>query len=109
MKRLIKMFGKKKPTYNSDNNYKLLIINDDSNLLHHSLGISDTRVEELLELSIKAYNKNDTLHNVLKDAVSECKHINEVVMATLIVEKIVDKNYSLDRSHSILRNLFGNG
>jgi hypothetical protein len=30
-------------------------------------------------------------------------------MATLIVQKIVDKNDSLERSHSILRNLFGNG
>lgn len=109
MKWLIKMFGKKKPTYNSDNNYKLLIINDDSDLLHHSLGISDKRVEELLQISIKAYNNNNTLHNALRDAVSECKHSNEVVMATLIVQKIVDKNDSLERGHNILRNLFGNG
>jgi hypothetical protein len=109
MKWLIKMFGKKKPTYKSDNSYKLLIINDDSDLLHHSLGISDTRVEELLQISIKAYNNNNTLHTALRDAVSECKHSNEVVMATLIVQKIVDKNDSLERSHSILRNLFGNG
>jgi len=109
MKWLTKMLGKKKATYNNNNSYELLIINDDSDLLHQTLGISDKRVDELLNISIKAYNKNDNLHTALKDAVSECKHINEVVMATLIVQKIVDKNDSSERVGSILRNLFGNG
>lgn len=104
-----KMFKKKKKGYNTDGQYKLLIIDEDADLLHKNLGISDERVKELLAISVSAYDKQETMHKALEEVVSYCKHTNEVVMSTLMLQKVIDKNHSSDRLHNLLKNMFGRG
>lgn len=104
-----KLFKKKKKGYNTDSKYKLLIIDEKADLLHKNLGICDVRIKELLAISVSAYDKHETMHKALEDVVSHCKHTNEVVMVTLMLQKVVDKNHSSDRLHNLLKNLFGNG
>lgn len=104
-----KMFKKKKKGYNTDGQYKLLIIDEKEELLHAILGISDERAEVLTELCLKAYDDNSNTHSALEQIVNECKHTNEVVMATLIFQKIIDKYNNHERVHNLLKNMFGRG
>jgi len=104
-----KMFKKKKKGYNTDGQYKLLIIDEKADLLHRNLGITDERAEELIEVCLNAHNKYDILHEALEKVVSECKHTNEVVMASLMMQKLIDKFNSSDRLHNMLKNLFNRG
>jgi len=104
-----KMFKKKKQVYNTDGQYKLLIIDEDADLLHKNLGITDERVKELLAVCVKAHDECEILHNALERIVSVCKHTNEVVMVSLLMQKIIDKHNSSDRLHNMLKNMFGRG
>jgi len=104
-----KMFKKKKKGYNTDGQYKLLIIDDEADLLHKNLGITDVRVRELLDLCVNAYEKSSAMHIALERVVSECVHTNEVVMASLMLQKVVDRSNSSDRLHNMLKNMFGRG
>ena len=104
-----KMFKKKKKGYNTDSKYKLLIIDDEADLLHKNLGICDVRVKELLAIAVEAYDRNKTLHKGLEEVVSQCTHTNEVVMITLMLQKIVDQNAHADRLHNMLKNMLGRG
>jgi hypothetical protein len=104
-----KMFKKKKKGYNTDGQYKLLIIDDEAELLHKNLGISDERVKELLALCVNAYENSKSMHKALEKVVIMCKHTNEVVMASLLLQKIVDRSNSSDRLHNMLKNMLGRG
>lgn len=109
MKWLTKMFGKKKPTYSNNNIYKLLVIDEDAELLHENLGITEKRADELLKACADAYENNNVLYGALGDMVDECKHVNELVLSALMMQKIIDKHKSSDRVHNLLKNMFGRG
>ncbi len=104
-----KVFKKKKKGYNMDCNYQLLIIDDKEELLHKILGISEKRCEILTDVCINAYKSNDQLHSCLEEVVKHCKHTNEVVFATLITQRVIEKMQSKDRVFDLIKNMFGNG
>ena len=104
-----KMFKKKKKGYNTDSQYKLLIIDDEAELLHHNLGIVTPRADELLQCCVNAFENTNRVHIAMENVVSECKHTNEIVFATLMMAKIIEKNESQDRIHNLLKNMFGRG
>jgi uncharacterized protein (DUF1015 family) len=104
-----KMFKKKKKSYNTDGQYKLLIIDDKAELLHHNLGITNKRADELLELCVKIHDEYDILHEALEKLVSECKHTNEIVFTSLMMQRLIDKLNSSNRVHNMLKNMFGRG
>jgi len=104
-----KMFKKKKKGYNTDSQYKLLIIDDSKELIHEILGISEERADELMKACLKAYDDNDQLHSCLEDIISQCKHTNEVVMATLIMQKVIDRKKSLHGLMDALKDILGHG
>jgi hypothetical protein len=89
-----KMFKKKKKSYNTDCNYNLLIIDDTQEHLHEILGISEERSEDITKIALRAYNDNNTLHTCLVDVIKECKHTNEVVFATLITHRVIEREKS---------------
>lgn len=107
MKWLGKLFKKKKKGYNTDGQYKLLIIDEDSDLLHHNLGITDDRAEVLLQTCLNAYDNSIILHAALEKIVSECKHTNEVVFVSLLLQKIIDRKNHENSLFKSLRDIFG--
>lgn len=110
MKWLGKLFKRKKKTYfNEKGKYKLLIINDDAELLHQNLGINDVRAEELMNTCINAFKKHSRVHTAMVDVVNECVHTNKIVYASLMMAKIIETNEFGNRMHNVFKNMFGNG
>jgi hypothetical protein len=110
MKWLERLFKRKKKTYlNEKGKYKLLIIDDEAELLHRNLGIRDVRADEIMKACIDAFEKNSRVHLALESAINECVHTNEVVFASLMMAKIIEKNEYGNRLHNMLKNMFGNG
>jgi len=109
MNGLGKMFKKKKKGYNTDGQYKLLIIDDKAELLHQNLGISDERVKILLAVCVKSFEESDDMQNALVKVIQECTHTNEVVMSTLMLQKVIDKRNNHERLHNMLKDMFDRG
>lgn len=104
-----KMFKKKEKGYNTDGKYKLLIIDDDSELLHKNLGITDARAEVILSKCLEAFESSQRVHVAMEKVVDICTHTNEIVFATLMMAKVIEKNESQGRIHNLLKNMFGRG
>jgi len=98
----------KKKTY-GQSNHKLLIIDDNAKQLHQVFGISEQRADQLLDACVHAYHKNNQLHECLVEVVDECKHTNEVVFATMIMHRVIEKYNSKDSLAGFLKQMFGNG
>lgn len=105
MKWFGKLFKKKRILYNQSD-YKLLIINDQAELLHEIFGISEERADALLDVCIHAYHKNNQLHSCLVDVVEKCVHTNEIVFATMMMNKVIEKHNTKQRIGGLLSNLF---
>ncbi len=103
---IMKLFKKKKacPT---DGKFKLLFIDDNSELMHEILGISEDRVKELLKNTAEAFDGNSELHLMLEKVINYCKHENEIAMSMLIFQKIVDHHRKESTVSEIMSNLFG--
>ena len=109
MKWLGKLFKRKKKGYNTDGQYKLLIIDDEAELMHHNLGINDVRAEQILKSCLDAFENNNRVHTAMVEVVDKCVHTNEVVFASLMMAKIIEKNEFGNRMHNMLKNMFGRG
>lgn len=109
MKWLGKLFKKKEKGYNTDGRYKLLIIDDEAELIHKNLGINDARAELLLTACLEAFESSDRVHVALEKVIDICTHTNEVVYTTLMMAKVIEKNESQGRIHNLLKNMFGRG
>lgn len=109
MKWLGKLFKKKKKTYGEQENLRLCIIDENAKLLHDNLGVTEERAEKLTKLCIDSYQNNDLLYKCLDDVVKGCVHINEVVFATMVLHKIIERYNNKDRLDNLLKNMFGNG
>lgn len=104
-----KLFKKKQKNYNTDGKYKLLIIDDEAELIHKNLGINDARAELLLTACLEAFESSDRVHVALEKVIDICTHTNEVVYTTLMMAKVIEKNESQGRIHNLLKNMFGRG
>lgn len=91
MKWYEKLF-KKKEKIEKNQKLKLLIIDDQAEYLHSSLGISDDRAHEILKYCESAVELNNTIHNCLETVIEKCVHINEVPFATLTLYRLIEKN-----------------
>jgi len=105
---LEKLFKKKKQSYNTDSQYKLLIIDDSKELIHEILGITNERAEELLKLAKISFEKNETMHLGLENIVKECNHTNEVVFSVMLYQKIMEREISRRKLFTAFDDLFGN-
>jgi len=82
MKKLLNLFKRKKKTYTSVNDlFKVLIIDEESNQITTTLGITEERTEELFQLVKTVYKKYEDITKCYVDICAECKHINEVVFS----------------------------
>jgi hypothetical protein len=92
---------------------KFLLIDEKAAYLHDILGISEKRANELLTAADKAYDDHDKLHLCLEELVAICVHTNEVVFATMVLQKIIDqKNATHDFQKAVVefvKKSSGNG
>ncbi len=108
MKWFRNLFKKKKKSYPQQDKFYLCIVDENSNLLHNNLGITEERAESLTRLCLEAYKTNELLYKCLDDVVKGCVHTNEVVFATMILQKIIDRYNTKDRIDNLIKNMFNN-
>lgn len=108
---LKRLFGKKekKVILNEKGKYKLLIINDEAELMHQNLGINDVRAEELLKICLDSFEKNKCVHTAMKDVVDDCTHTNEIVFTSFMMARILNTNEQRSKLHDMLKDMFTNG
>ena len=82
-----KMFKKKK-SYAKQDKFKLCIIDESSDVTHVVLGINEDRMNELRRVCDRAYEKHAKLTDAMDDILSQCNHINEVVICLQVYNKL---------------------
>jgi hypothetical protein len=105
MKGLERLFNRKKENYKSNNNFKVLLIEENSSSLNEALGISEERHKEIIEFSIDAYKEGERYTDSCKIAIEKCNHINEVVVAMTTLAKV--KTIADNPLAAILESKFG--
>ena len=107
MNLLGKVFKKKKEvkTYPQDGEFKLCIINDKTDIMHETLGITNERAEELAKSTLECFEKHDKVTDMLNEAFSYCKHLNEVTMVVFMHHRIVQVK-KMGSMESLLKNMF---
>jgi hypothetical protein len=106
------LFGKlfkKKKDYNTNNKYKLLVIDEKAELIHLNLGINDKRADELLHICLTAYKENQVLYTALENIVDKCNHTNELVFSSMIFQKVIDRENSKNELLNHLKSMLGHG
>lgn len=99
-----KLFKRKKELKPS-NDLKVAIVDEASDDLYLNFGIIDERRDELIELTLAAFKNHSRLHNSYVEIVSKCKHVNEIIVCTIIFErKLVHQKES---PLALLEKLFG--
>ena len=86
MSMLGKLFGKKEKLKPS-NEMKVAIVDETSDNLYINLGITDKRRDQLIELTLAAFENHKKLGNSYKEIISQCKHVNEVIVCIIIFER----------------------
>ena len=102
------LFKKKKKSYPQDGKFYLCIVDENAQKLHENLGITEERAEELTKLCIDSYKNNEFLYKSLDDLVKGCVHTNEIVFATLIMHKVIDRFNAKNKLDDLIKNLFNN-
>ena len=109
MKWFRKLFKKKKKSYPQDNEFYLCIIDEHGDKLHKNLGITEERASALTRLCIDSYQNNQLLYKCLDDVVKGCVHVNEIVFATMVLHKVIDRLNNINRLDDLIKNMFDNG
>ena len=89
MSMLGKLFKRKKGLKTSAA-LKLCIVDDSTSDMWITLGITNERRDEIIAICKKSYNEHNTKTDCYKEIVDKCNHINEVVPACIIFERICD-------------------
>ena len=99
-------FNRKKK-YKSNNNFDLLIINDNAKTLQESLGISKERYEDIANICKDMFNKHNKTSDILLYTLKEMKHINEVAYAVMLISRYneIDRLKNANPLFSFLKNL----
>ena len=103
MKVLGKLFNRKKKLVNSTE-LKVRIIDDTTTDMFVTFGIVKKRKDELFDTCKEAYDKYDIKSEAYVYIVDKCKHVNEVVVSTIMFERMC--NYSNDPMMRLMK-MFG--
>jgi hypothetical protein len=102
MKWFRNLFKKKKKSYPQQDKFKLCIIVDNAEHLHETLGIIESRCEQLSKTVLNAYDKHNSLHESMDEILLECKHINEVVLALSVFYRYSELHRRKDTINKML-------
>jgi hypothetical protein len=84
-----KLFNKKK-TLKATPLLKLCIIDDTSTDLWVTLGITNERRDELIDICEQAYHQFDSKSLCYEYIVDHCKHVNEVIPTTIVFDRMCE-------------------
>lgn len=84
-----KLFKRKK-TLKPSPALKVCIIDDTTSDLWVTLGITAERRDEIVQFCKEAYDNHETKTNSYSEIVDQCKHVNEVITACIIFERVCD-------------------
>ena len=90
MNLLGKLFNRKKKLVNSPE-LKVCIIDDTTTDLWTTFGITDKRRDELVDVCKDSLKLNDSKSDAYVYIVDRCKHVNEVITATIIFERMCEQ------------------
>lgn len=86
-----KLFKRKK-TLKPSTALKLCIIDDTTTDLWITLGITGSRKEEIIQFCKDAFDNHDTKTACYTEIVDKCNHVNEIVPACIIFERLCEVN-----------------
>jgi hypothetical protein len=84
-----KLFKRKK-TLKPSPALKVCIIDDTTSDLWVTLGITDERRDQIVQLCKDAFDNHETKTGSYVEIVDKCKHVNEVITACIIFERVCD-------------------
>lgn len=87
MKVLGKLFNRKEKLVSSPE-LKICIIDDATTDMFVTFGIIKERKDKLFDICQEAYNKHDIKSEAYVYIVDRCKHVNEVVVCTIMFERM---------------------
>jgi hypothetical protein len=87
MKLLHNLFNRKKKLVNSPE-LKICIIDDTTTDMWVTFGITKERRDELIDICDYCINQFDGKSEAYAYIVDKCKHVNEVVTATIVFERM---------------------
>lgn len=90
MNMLGKLFNRKKKLVNSPE-LKICIIDDTTTDLWCTFGITNERRDEIIDLCKEALHDSNSKSECYVRIVDQCKHVNEVVTATIIFERMCEQ------------------
>jgi hypothetical protein len=85
--------------------FNILIIDEDSDLLHTALGITDERAEVLTSAILNEIRYESNLAVVIKNTADLCVHENEIAFAMMIVQRAMTRHNELLEFKSEFTNL----
>lgn len=85
---------KKKKTYSGKQEFNLLIIDEESGELTTSLGITQERVDEIVEICKKSYKDSNKLTEAIEKTLKKMNHINEATYAILMLARLHEREES---------------
>lgn len=91
MKVLGKLFNRKKRLHNSPE-LRVCIIDDTTTDMFVTFGIIKERKDKLFDTCKEAYDKYDVKSEAYVHIVDRCKHVNEVVVCTIMFERMCTIN-----------------
>jgi len=95
MKLLGKLFKrKKKLVYTPE--LKICIIDEGTDNLWTTFGITEERRDEIIAFCMESQNLFDEKGQCYEYIVDRCKHVNEVVTATIIFERMCERPHPLN-------------
>jgi hypothetical protein len=99
-----KLFNRKKKLIDSPE-LKVCIIDESTTDLWTTFGITEERRDEIVEICKEAYKLHDIKSHSYVYIVDKCKHVNEVVTATIVFERMCEQT----ENHPLagLMKLFG--
>jgi hypothetical protein len=89
MNLLGKLFNRKKKLTDSTE-LKVRIIDESTTDLWTTFGITDQRRDEIVDICKEAYKLHDIKSHSYVYIVDKCKHVNEVVTATIVFERMCE-------------------
>ena len=92
MKVLGKLFNRGKKKLVNSSEFKICIVDDTTTDMFVTFGIIKERKDQLFDACKEAYNKYDIKSEAYAYIVDRCKHVNEVVVCTIMFERMCTVN-----------------